>query len=142
MLGTPSSSPSGSPKATSSSPKGEPGGFVPESGPVLVPSASEMAGGPVSAPSASEMAGGPILVPGTAGPQSKAYLKNLVKIFKMSEEDALNDPTYLAMVARGLGKVKFVKKYLKGQGLPATKKNVAKICDIMDTEGIVFEGNK
>ena len=42
----------------------------------------------------------------------------------------------------GSGKTQFVKKYLKGQGLPATKKNVAKICDIMDTEGIVFEGNK
>jgi hypothetical protein len=39
----------------------------------------------------------------------------------------------------GDGKHKFVKKYLKGQGLPATKKNIAKICNIMDVEGIVFE---
>lgn len=33
----------------------------------------------------------------------------------------------------------FVRKYLKGQGIPATKKNVAKICNIMDVEGVVFE---
>lgn len=39
----------------------------------------------------------------------------------------------------GEGKYKFIKKYLKGQGLPATKKNIAKICNIMDVEGIVFE---
>jgi hypothetical protein len=39
-------------------------------------------------------------------------------------------------------KIQFVKKYLKGQGLPATKKNVAKICDIMNVEGIVFEATK
>lgn len=37
------------------------------------------------------------------------------------------------------GRSKFIKKYLKGQGLPATKKNVEKICNIMDVEGIVFE---
>ena len=36
-------------------------------------------------------------------------------------------------------KVKFAKKYLKGQGLPATKKNVEKICNIMDVEGVVFD---
>jgi len=39
----------------------------------------------------------------------------------------------------GEGKLKFVKKYLKGQGIPATKKNVSKICNIMDVEGVVFE---
>lgn len=39
----------------------------------------------------------------------------------------------------GQGKLKFVKKYLKGQGLKATKKNVEKICNIMDVEGVVFE---
>jgi hypothetical protein len=39
----------------------------------------------------------------------------------------------------GQGKLKFIKKYLRGQGLPATKKNVAKICNIMDVEGVVFE---
>lgn len=39
----------------------------------------------------------------------------------------------------GQGKIKFVKKYLRGQGLPATKKNVEKICNIMDVEGVVFE---
>jgi hypothetical protein len=37
------------------------------------------------------------------------------------------------------GKLKFIKKYLKGQGLPATKKNVTKICNIMDVEGVLFE---
>jgi len=41
--------------------------------------------------------------------------------------------------SRGLGKHKFAKKYLKGQGLPATKKNIKKVCDIMDVEGIVFD---
>jgi hypothetical protein len=45
----------------------------------------------------------------------------------------------LANLSTGEGKYKFVKKYLKGQGLPATKKNVAKICNIMDVEGVVFE---
>ena len=39
----------------------------------------------------------------------------------------------------GQGKLKFIKKYLKGQGLPATKKNVQKICNIMDVEGVLFE---
>ena len=42
-------------------------------------------------------------------------------------------------VEKGEGKHKFVKKYLKGQGIPATKKNVEKICNIMDVEGVVFE---
>jgi len=37
------------------------------------------------------------------------------------------------------GRSKFIKKYLKGQGLPATKKNVEKICNIMDVEGVLFE---
>jgi hypothetical protein len=39
----------------------------------------------------------------------------------------------------GQGKLKFVKKYLKGQGIRATKKNIDKICNIMDVEGVVFE---
>jgi hypothetical protein len=37
------------------------------------------------------------------------------------------------------GKLKFVKKYLSGQGIPSTKKNVQKICNIMDVEGVLFE---
>ena len=150
LLGTPASSPSGSPKAKNSisSPKEGPGGFAPRFAPVSFVSPKEGPSGfaPISIVSASEMAGGPALVPGTAGPESKAYLRRLVTVLKMSEEDALNDPSYLAMVARGLGKlsepkgkVQFVKKYLKGQGLPATKKNVDKICNIMDVEGVVFE---
>jgi len=36
-------------------------------------------------------------------------------------------------------KYKFAKKYLKGQGVRATKKNIDKICNIMDVEGVVFE---
>ena len=36
-------------------------------------------------------------------------------------------------------KISFVKKYLKGQGLPVTDKNVHKVCNIMDTVGVVFE---
>ena len=44
-----------------------------------------------------------------------------------------------AGVGLGLGKLKFIKKYLKGQGIKATKKNVEKICNIMDVEGVLFE---
>jgi len=33
----------------------------------------------------------------------------------------------------------FLKRYLKGQGIPATKKNINKICNIMDVEGVLFE---
>ena len=36
-------------------------------------------------------------------------------------------------------RVKFAKKYLKGQGIRGTKKNIEHICNIMDVEGIVFE---
>jgi hypothetical protein len=43
------------------------------------------------------------------------------------------------VVSSGQGKLKFVKKYLKGQGIRATKKNIDKICNIMDVEGVVFE---
>ena len=39
----------------------------------------------------------------------------------------------------GGSKLKFVKKYLKGCGMKATKKNVSKILDAMDCEGVVFE---
>ena len=131
LLGTPSSSPSSSPKAkNSSSPREGPGGFAPGSGPVSLVSASEMAGGP------------PPPVPGTEGPNAKNFREHVMKIFGWSEEKVKANPEYQRYLAKGEGKVKFVKKYLKGQGLPATKKNVAKICDIMDTEGIVFEGNK
>jgi len=129
-LGTPSSSPSSSPKATNSSPKEGPSGFAPGSGPVSLVSASEMAGGP------------PPPVPGTEGPKARKFRENVMKLFGWSEEKVKEHPEYQGYLARGEGKVKFVKKYLKGQGLPATKKNVAKVCDIMDTEGIVFEGNK
>jgi hypothetical protein len=48
-------------------------------------------------------------------------------------------PLNPAGVGLGLGKLKFIKKYLRGQGLKATKKNVDKICNIMDVEGVVFE---
>jgi len=37
------------------------------------------------------------------------------------------------------GKLKFAKKYLKGCGMPTTKKNVSKVLDAMDCEGVVFE---
>jgi multidrug efflux pump subunit AcrA (membrane-fusion protein) len=41
---------------------------------------------------------------------------------------------------KGYGKkVRFVKKYLKGQGIHATKHNVDTICNVMDAEGIVFD---
>jgi hypothetical protein len=52
---------------------------------------------------------------------------------------ATKDATIDWAARLGEGKYKFVKKYLKGQGLPATKKNVAKICNIMDVEGVVFD---
>jgi hypothetical protein len=39
----------------------------------------------------------------------------------------------------GSKKVKFAKKYLKGCGIRATKKNVDEICNLMDVEGVVFE---
>jgi len=45
-----------------------------------------------------------------------------------------------AMPPRSDGKGKFIRRYLKGQGLPATKKNIDRICNIMDVEGIVYEG--
>jgi hypothetical protein len=52
-------------------------------------------------------------------------------------EQEVDDPRNY--IKEGEGKLKFVKKYLKGQGIPATKKNVSKICNIMDVEGVVFE---
>ena len=132
MLGTPSSSPSGSPKAksSSSSPREGPVGFAPGTGPVSLVSASEMAGGP------------PPPVPGTEGPKARKFREHVMKLFGWSEEKVKEHPVYQGYLKRGEGKVKFVKKYLKGQGLPATKKNVAKVCDIMNSEGIVFEATK
>jgi hypothetical protein len=38
--------------------------------------------------------------------------------------------------------VKFVKKYLKGCGLPATSRNVDKVLNSMTAEGVVFEARK
>jgi hypothetical protein len=43
------------------------------------------------------------------------------------------------LIGDELKKIRFAKKYLKGQGLPASKKNVEKICNIMDVEGVVFD---
>jgi hypothetical protein len=39
----------------------------------------------------------------------------------------------------GEGKLKFAKKYLKGQGLPHSKKDCEKLTSVMDAEGVVFE---
>jgi uncharacterized protein YneF (UPF0154 family) len=35
-------------------------------------------------------------------------------------------------------KLQFVKRYLKGMGVRATKHNVSKVMDAMDSEGVVF----
>ena len=35
-------------------------------------------------------------------------------------------------------KVRFVKKYLKGQGLDVTPRNIKSVMNAMDSEGIVF----
>jgi hypothetical protein len=40
---------------------------------------------------------------------------------------------------KGEGKLKFAKKYLKGQGLPHSRKECEKLCSVMDAEGVVFE---
>jgi hypothetical protein len=67
----------------------------------------------------------------------------LTKWYKHDPTKVIHRPTNKTgidwMARIGQGKLKFVKKYLKGQGLPATKKNVEKICNIMDVEGVVFE---
>ena len=39
----------------------------------------------------------------------------------------------------GQGRLKFAKKYLKGQGLPHSRKECEKLCSVMDAEGVVFE---
>jgi hypothetical protein len=86
-------------------------------------------------------------------PKMKYYLEHINRILPPGkkeksllelsiEAEARGELEDRAKKPGGSGKVKFVKKYLKGQGLPTTKQNVDKVCDIMNTEGIVFEGNK